>query len=110
MKAQKKTKVITFITTIMIMVGSFSLPVFAEDPTVAAPNAAGVTDALSNFAELIFTVIRMIGIIFTAWGIFNVGTSFSSHDASQRAIGAATIAGGLMMCFAKQIMIAIGAY
>lgn len=110
MKIQKKTKAITLITTVMIMVGMLALPVFAEDPTVADSGAVGVTDALSKFTELIFAVIRLIGAIFTGWGIFNVGTSFSSHDASQRAIGAATIAGGLMMCFAKQILIMIGAY
>ena len=61
----------------------FSIPAFA------ASDPLGVVNNLSDF---IFSLIRAIGL------------SFQSHDPSQRSQGFLTLAGGLVITFAKEIL------
>ena len=58
----------------------------------------GVVNNLSSF---IFSLIRAIGLILLGWGVVQVGLSFQSHDPSQRSQGFLTLAGGLVVTFAK---------
>ena len=62
--------------------------------------ASSVT-ALSTF---IFGLIRAIGMILLGFGIVQVGLSLKSHDPSQRANGFLTLAGGIIITFAKEIL------
>lgn len=79
----------------LTMILSMGLPVFAAgDPLT-------VIDNLSNF---IFGIIRAIGMILLGWGIVQVGLSFQSHDPSQRSNGFLTLAGGIVITFAKEIL------
>ena len=48
--------------------------------------------------------IKAIGIIILGWGIVQVGLSFQSHDPSQRSNGFLTLAGGIVITFAKEIL------
>ena len=43
------------------------------------------------------------------WGIVQFGMSIQSHDASQRTQGILCLVGGLMITFAKELLVAIGA-
>ena len=43
-------------------------------------------------------------IILLGWGIVQVGLSLQSHDPSQRSQGFLTLAGGLVITFAKEIL------
>ena len=52
----------------------------------------------------IFSLIRAIGLILLGWGVVQVGLSFQSHDPSQRSQGFLTLAGGLVITFAKEIL------
>ena len=71
----------------------FALPAFAaSDPLVVVEN-------LSTF---IFSLIRAVGLILLGWGIVQVGLSLQSHDPSQRSQGFLTLAGGLVITFAKK--------
>ena len=73
----------------------FALPAFAaSDPLVVVEN-------LSTF---IFSLIRAVGLILLGWGIVQVGLSLQSHDPSQRSQGFLTLAGGLVITFAKEIL------
>ena len=73
----------------------FALPVFAaDDPLVVVEN-------LSTF---IFSLIRAVGLILLGWGIVQVGLSLQSHDPSHRSQGFLTLAGGLVITFAKEIL------
>ena len=73
----------------------FALPAFAaDDPLVVVEN-------LSTF---IFSLIRAVGLILLGWGIVQVGLSLQSHDPSQRSQGFLTLAGGLVIAFAKEIL------
>lgn len=67
----------------------------------AAGDPLAVINNLSNF---IFGLIRAIGLILLGFGIVQVGLSLKSHDPSQRANGFLTLAGGVIITFAKEIL------
>ena len=60
--------------------------------------------AVNNLSTFIFALIRAIGLILLGFGILQVGLSLKSHDPSQRANGFLTLAGGLVITFAKEIL------
>ena len=47
---------------------------------------------------------EILGMILLGWGVVQVGLSFQSHDPSQRSQGFLTLAGGLVITFAKEIL------
>ena len=51
-----------------------------------------------------FGMIRAIGMILLGFGIVQVGLSLKSHDPSQRANGFMTVAGGIVITFAKELL------
>lgn len=59
---------------------------------------------VNNLSTFIFSLIRAIGLILLGWGVVQVGLSFQSHDPSQRSQGFLTLAGGLVVTFAKEIL------
>ena len=70
-------------------------------PAFAAGDPLGAVNNLSTF---IFGLIRAVGLILLGWGIVQVGLSLQSHDASQRSNGFLTLAGGIVITFAKEIL------
>ena len=83
--------------------------------TVGATTAFAAGDPLSvinNLSTFIFSLIRAIGLIFSVVFFFvlffspvvQVGLSLKSHDPSQRANGFLTLAGGVIITFAKEIL------
>lgn len=72
-----------------------SAVVFADGDPIATIN---------NLSTFIFGLIRAIGLILLGWGIVQVGLSFQSHDPSQRSNGFLTLAGGVVITFAKEIL------
>lgn len=59
---------------------------------------------INNLSTFIFGLIRAIGLILLGFGIVQVGLSLKSHDPSQRANGFLTLAGGVIITFAKEIL------
>ena len=80
------------IACIMMM----TVPVFAAESDPIA--------VVNNLNTFVFGLIRAIGIILLGWGIVQVGLSLQSHDPSQRSNGFLTLAGGLVITFAKEIL------
>lgn len=70
-------------------------PVFAEGDPITVVN---------NLSDFIFGLIRAIGMILLGFGIVQIGLSLKSHDPSQRANGFLTLAGGVIITFAKEIL------
>ncbi len=68
---------------------------FAADDPIAVVN---------NLSDFIFSIIRAIGLILLGFGILQIGLSLKSHDPSQRANGMLTVAGGIVITFAKEIL------
>ena len=89
-----------YVTAMIIIVLQLSLGV-----TVYA--AAGTNDpvaVVNNLSDFIFGLIRAVGLILLGFGIVQVGLSLKSHDPSQRANGFLTLAGGIIITFAKEIL------
>ena len=61
-------------------------------------------DIVNNLSDFIFSIIKALGVIILGWGIVQVGMSFQSHDPSQRSNGFLTLAGGIIITFAKEIL------
>ena len=99
-KDKRKTILKRYIATAITcaIVGVFMVPVLAESEAETAIN---------NMSNIIFGIIRAIGIILAGWGLVQVGMSFQSHDPSQRSQGFLCLAGGLIIVFAKSILQAI---
>ena len=61
-------------------------------------------EVVNNLSDFIFGLIRAIGMIMLGFGVVQVGLSLKSHDPSQRANGFLTLAGGIVITFAKEIL------
>ena len=75
--------------------------------SLAMPALAATTDPLTvigNLNTFIFSVIRAVGLILLGWGIVQIGLSLQSHDPSQRSQGFLTLAGGIIITFAREIL------
>ena len=94
-KAVKISRIIFAIYTVLVCGMVFALPAFADgDPLTV----------INNLSTFIFSLIRAVGLILLGWGIVQVGLSLQSHDPSQRSQGFLTLAGGLVITFAKEIL------
>lgn len=91
----KRMKRAFLVFCVLVMVFSVTTTAFATDDPLQVVN---------NLSEFIFGLIRAIGMILLAFGIVQVGLSLKSHDPSQRANGFLTLAGGIIITFAKEIL------
>lgn len=89
----KKSLIIGGVAGVLVI--SQELPVFADDNPLAVIN---------NLSSFMFGLIRAIGMILLGWGIVQIGLALKSHDPSQRANGFLTLAGGVVITFAKEIL------
>lgn len=83
------------IVAMLMLLLVISVPALATDDPL---------QVVENLSEFIFGLIRAIGIILLAFGIVQVGMSLKSHDPSQRANGFLTLAGGIIITFAREIL------
>ena len=79
----------------LLLAACCAMPAFA---------AGDPLDVINNLSTFIFSLIRAVGMILLGWGIVQVGLSFQSHDPSQRSQGFLTLAGGLVVTFAQEIL------
>lgn len=93
LKTIRKTLFVVYVA--LIMVGAITTPIYASNDPVTVVN---------NFSDFMFGMIRAIGMILLGFGIVQVGLSLKSHDPSQRANGFMTVAGGIVITFAKEIL------
>ena len=82
------------VLSVAIMCG-LALPALADGDPLTVVN---------NLSTFVFGLIRAVGIILLGWGIVQVGLSLQSHDPSQRSNGFLTLAGGIIITFAKEIL------
>lgn len=92
----KRTKrLMAVYIAVILAVYCFSTAALADGDPIAVVN---------NLSEFIFGLIRAIGMILLGFGIVQIGLSLKSHDPSQRANGFLTLAGGVVITFAKEIL------
>jgi hypothetical protein len=98
MNNKKRNKILKTLLICLLILGimSSNIIVFAaeEDPL----------QVVNNLSDFIFGLIRAIGMIILGFSVVQIGLSIKSHDASQRANGFLTFAGGLFITFAKDIL------
>ena len=82
--------------------GAAALCLCCVTPAMAA--GGDPLDIVNNLSDFIFSIIKALGVIILGWGIVQVGLSFQSHDPSQRSNGFLTLAGGIVITFAKEIL------
>ncbi|WP_287715460.1 glutamyl-tRNA amidotransferase [Blautia sp.] len=90
---QKRTFAAYMMMVLVMTIGA--VPVFA---------AGDPLSVINNLSTFIFSLIRAIGLILLGFGVVQVGLSLKSHDPSQRANGFLTLAGGVIITFAKEIL------
>ena len=84
----------TAVMALTLVVGT-SVTAFAANDPIAVVN---------NLSDFIFGLVRAVGMIMLGFGIVQIGLSLKSHDPSQRANGFLTLAGGVIITFAKEIL------
>ena len=72
--------------------------------SISVHAAGDPLSVVNNLSTFIFSLIRAIGLILLGFGVVQVGLSLKSHDPSQRANGFLTLAGGVIITFAKEIL------
>ncbi len=75
----------------------------AKASQVFAANEEPLT-VINNLSDFIFGLIRAVGLIILGFGVVQIGMSLKSQDPSQRANGFLTLAGGVVITFAKEIL------
>lgn len=90
-----KLKLLFKVFSVLTLILNLTTPVYAAGDPITVIN---------NLSSFMFGLIRAIGIILLGWGIVQVGMSLQSHDPSQRSNGFLTLAGGLIITFAKEIL------
>ena len=93
-KGYKRFRVLAYTLLLLAICGTSTVVLAADDPL-------SVVNNLSNF---IFGLIRAVGMIILGFSIVQIGWSIKSHDPSQRANGFLTLAGGIVITFAKEIL------
>ena len=83
------------IFAVLVLIFSFTATAFAANDPL---------EVVNNLSNFIFSLIRAVGIILLGFGILQIGLSLKSHDPSQRANGMLTVAGGIVITFAKEIL------
>lgn len=92
----KKSKLLFTVYAAAVLVFTLGItPVFAANDPITVVN---------NLSDFIFGLIRAIGMILLGFGVVQIGLSLKSHDPSQRANGFMTLAGGIIITFAKEIL------
>lgn len=95
-KFSKKLRMLFLAYVLSVLFLNFgATPVYADGDPLTVVN---------NLSTFIFSLIRAIGMILLGFGVVQVGLSLKSHDPSQRANGFLTLAGGIIITFAKEIL------
>ena len=95
MKMNKRMTAVFAAFCTLVILFSFAATAYAADDPIAVVN---------NLSSFIFSIIRAIGLILLGFGILQIGLSLKSHDPAQRANGMLTVAGGIIITFAKEIL------
>ena len=93
---QKRMKLWTAALMAVLLISVLTVPVFAEtnDPI----------EVVNNLSDFMFGLVRAVGMVMLGFAVVQIGLSLKSHDPSQRANGFLTLAGGVVITFAKEIL------
>ena len=96
---KKAKRVLSIWISIVMMITMMTLCTVtcfaAEDDPITVVN---------NLSDFMFGLVRAVGMIMLGFAVVQIGLSLKSHDPSQRANGFLTLAGGVVITFAKEIL------
>jgi len=92
----KRTRLWVTVLLTVLLISILSVPVFAESEDPIA--------VVNNLSNCMFGLVRAVGMIMLGFAVVQIGLSLKSHDPSQRANGFLTLAGGVVITFAKEIL------
>lgn len=92
---KKSKRALAAYVAVVLCLTCFTTTAFAANDPITVVN---------NLSDFIFGLIRAVGMILLGFGIVQIGLSLKSHDPSQRANGFLTLAGGVVITFAKEIL------
>ena len=95
-KAKKIMKIWATVVAALLMISIMSVVAFAADDDPVK--------VVNNLSDFIFGIVRAVGMIMLGFAVVQIGLSLKSHDPSQRANGFLTLAGGVIITFAKEIL------
>lgn len=101
-KINSKSVIIKVMKKVALMGVMFIILFIIQGTNVFATNDP--LAVINNLSTFIFSIIRAIGMILLGWGVVQIGLALKSHDPSQRANGFMTLAGGVIITFAKEIL------
>ena len=93
---RKERRIMAVWTSLVLTTALFTTSAFAAD--------SDPLTIVNNLSDFIFGLVRAVGMIMLGFGIVQIGLSLKSHDPSQRANGFLTLAGGVVITFAKEIL------
>lgn len=93
--AKKAMRIWSVIVLSALMMSGMAVTCFAAGDPISVVN---------NLSDFMFGLIRAVGMITVGFAIVQIGLSLKSHDPSQRANGIMTLAGGVVITFAKEIL------
>lgn len=99
-KSNKIRKTVTAIVAVILILVITIVPAFAEGD--------GVTDSLSKFNDLMFAIVRLVGVGGCIWGIVEFAMSLQSHDGAQKVKGLTILTAGFIVFFSKEILAFLG--
>ena len=93
---QNRMKLWTAALMAVLLISVLTVPIFAEthDPS----------EVVNNLSDFMFGLVRAVGMVMLGFAVVQIGLSLKSHDPSQRANGFLTLAGGVVITFAKEIL------
>ena len=94
--AKKIVKVWTCIVMVCLMLSMMAVSAFAAE--------TDPVQVVNNLSDFMFGLVRAVGMIMLGFAVVQIGLSLKSHDPSQRANGFLTLAGGVVITFAKEIL------
>ena len=96
LSARKIVKIWTCVVIVCLMASMMTMTCFAADKDPLT--------VINNLSDFMFGLVRAVGMIMLGFAIVQIGLSLKSHDPSQRANGFLTLAGGVVITFAKEIL------
>ena len=94
--ARKIVKVWTCSVMVCLMISMMAVSAFAAE--------SDPVQVVNNLSDFMFGLVRAVGMIMLGFAVVQIGLSLKSHDPSQRANGFLTLAGGVVITFAKEIL------
>lgn len=104
-KKTTKRKICLILVTVLLM--AVIAPVCMATG-VSNTGVEQVDQPINSFFNILFALIRVIGLGVLLWGIVQFAQSFIQHDPSQRITSMYWIIAGMIVTFAKEILKFIG--